>query len=156
MGPPSHEKLLFWGSCKVSFPSHQDGRESGSRKVAWKLLIFIAYFFAVHPLYLLICTDQELGTRLFRSFSALLANCMEAILAMRMAPFFFLYNFDLFHHVNWWETSLMDVLLSYFEKIAHMSVVWADVSLWLCIFETLYVRMFVARANKVEGTMSWC
>ena len=47
-------------------------------------------------------------------------------------------------------------LLSYFEKIAHMSVVWAYVSLWLCNFVTLYVRMFVARANKVEGTMSWC
>ena len=40
-------------------------------------------------------------------------------------------------------------LLSYFEKIAHyvsgMSV---------CIFVALYVQMFVARANKVEGTMS--
>ena len=24
----------------------------------------------------------------------------------------------------------------------------------VCIFVTLYVRMFVARANKVEGTMS--
>ena len=47
-------------------------------------------------------------------------------------------------------------LLSYFEKIAHMSVVWAYVSLWLCISVTLYVRMFVAGANKVEGTMSWC
>ena len=46
------------------------------------------------------------------------------------------------------------LLLSYFEKIAHMSVVSAYVSLWLCIFVTLYVRMFVARANKVEGTMS--
>ena len=38
-------------------------------------------------------------------------------------------------------------LLSYFEKIAHMSVVWAYVS--LC------VRISVAGANKVEGTMSW-
>ena len=47
-------------------------------------------------------------------------------------------------------------LLSYFEKIAHMSVVWAYVSLWLCIFVSLYVQMFVARANKVKGTMSWC
>ena len=47
-------------------------------------------------------------------------------------------------------------LLSYFEKIAHMSVVWAYVSLWLCNLVTLYVRMFVARANKVERTISWC
>ena len=39
------------------------------------------------------------------------------------------------------------LFLSYFEKIAHMSV-RAHVS--------LYVGMFVARANKVEGTMSWC
>ena len=31
----------------------------------------------------------------------------------------------------------------------------AYVSLWLCIFVTLYVRMVVERANKVEGTMSW-
>ena len=47
-------------------------------------------------------------------------------------------------------------LLSYFEKIAHMSVERAYVSLWLCNLVTLYVRMFVARANKVEGTISWC
>ena len=26
----------------------------------------------------------------------------------------------------------------------------------VCIFVALYVQMFVARANKVEGTMSWC
>ena len=26
----------------------------------------------------------------------------------------------------------------------------------VCIFVALYVGMFVARANKVEGTMSWC
>ena len=45
-------------------------------------------------------------------------------------------------------------LLSYFEKIADMSVVKAYVSLWLCGFVALYVGMFVARANKVEGTMS--
>ena len=50
--------------------------------------------------------------------------------------------------------------LSYFEKIAHMSVVWAYVSLQLRIFVNLYVCisvcldvwMFVARANKVKGT----
>ena len=48
----------------------------------------------------------------------------------------------------------LSFLLSYFEKIAHMSVVQAYVSLWLCGFEALYVGMFVARANKVEGTMS--
>ena len=35
-----------------------------------------------------------------------------------------------------------------------MSVVWAYVSLWLCGFVVLYVRVFVAGANKVEGTMS--
>ena len=45
-------------------------------------------------------------------------------------------------------------LLSYFEKIAYMSVERAYVSLWLCNLVTLYVRMFVARANKVEGTIS--
>ena len=56
--------------------------------------------------------------------------------------------------IIWWQLIL-----------AHMSVVWAYVSLWLCIFVTLYplcgfvslyVGMFVARANKVEGTMSSC
>ena len=26
----------------------------------------------------------------------------------------------------------------------------------VCIFVALYLRMFVARANTVEGTMSWC
>ena len=36
-----------------------------------------------------------------------------------------------------------------------MSVLLAYVSLRLCIFVTLYVRMVVARANKVEGTISW-
>ena len=43
------------------------------------------------------------------------------------------------------------------KKIAHMSVVWAymNVSLWLCVFVVLYVRMFILGANKVEGTMSW-
>ena len=51
-------------------------------------------------------------------------------------------------------TSHSDWVLSYFEKIAHMSVVWLYVSLWLCRFVALYVRMFVAGANKVEGTMS--
>ena len=51
-------------------------------------------------------------------------------------------------------TSHSDWLLSYFEKIAHMSVVWLYVSLWLCRFVALYVPMFVAGANKVEGTMS--
>ena len=35
-------------------------------------------------------------------------------------------------------------LLSYFEKIAHMSVVWAYESLWLCIFVTLYLCIFVS------------
>ena len=55
--------------------------------------------------------------------------------------------FELFKYISF---------LSYFEKIAHMSVVWAYVSLWLCIFVALYVGMFVARTNKVEGTMSWC
>ena len=38
-------------------------------------------------------------------------------------------------------------------KIAHMPVVSEYVSLWLwlCGFVTLYVQMFVAGANKVEG-----
>ena len=43
---------------------------------------------------------------------------------------------------------MMSTLLSYFEKIAHMSVVG------VCIFVALYVRMSVVGANKVEGTMS--
>ena len=30
-----------------------------------------------------------------------------------------------------------DALLSYFEKIAHISVVWTYVSLWLCNFVSL-------------------
>ena len=34
-------------------------------------------------------------------------------------------------------------LLSYFEKLAHMSVVWAYVSLWLCVFVALYLCGFV-------------
>ena len=46
------------------------------------------------------------------------------------------------------------LFLSYFEKKVHMSVVWAV--MYLCIFVSLCVRMFVARANKVKGTMSWC
>ena len=46
--------------------------------------------------------------------------------------------------------------LSYFEKKIHMSVVWAYVSLWLCGFVALCVRISVAGANKVEGTMGWC
>ena len=41
-----------------------------------------------------------------------------------------------------------NAFLGYFEKRAHMSVVS------VCIFVSLYVGMFVARANKVEGTMS--
>ena len=46
-------------------------------------------------------------------------------------------------------------VLSYFEKIAHMCMyLCGSVSLWLCIFVSLYVGMFVARANKVEGTTS--
>ena len=40
----------------------------------------------------------------------------------------------------------IECLMSYFEKIAHMSVVWVYLSLWLCIFVALYVGMFVARA----------
>ena len=40
----------------------------------------------------------------------------------------------------------------YFENIAHMSVVWAYMC--LCHFVTLSVRMCVAGANKVEGTIS--
>ena len=55
-----------------------------------------------------------------------------------------------------WQGNNTITFLSYFEKIAPMSVVWAYVSLWLCNLVTLYVEMFVARANKVEGTMSWC
>ena len=39
--------------------------------------------------------------------------------------------------------------LSYFEKICQ----WCE-RMYLCGFVSLYVRMFVARANKVEGTMS--
>ena len=39
--------------------------------------------------------------------------------------------------------SLLSLLLSYFEKK-------------VCIFVALSVRMFVAGANKVEGTIGWC
>ena len=39
-------------------------------------------------------------------------------------------------------------LLSYFEKKTYVS------GLRVCIFVALYVWMFVAGANKVEGTMS--
>ena len=35
------------------------------------------------------------------------------------------------------ELSSCDPLLSYFEKIAHISVVWAYVSLWLCMIGCL-------------------
>ena len=42
-------------------------------------------------------------------------------------------------------------ILSYFEKKADMSVVWAYVSLWLGGLVSLDV---CCRANKVEGTMS--
>ena len=46
-------------------------------------------------------------------------------------------------------------LLKFFDKIAHhMSVVSAYVSLWLCGFVALCVRMCVAGTNKVEDTMS--
>ena len=48
---------------------------------------------------------------------------------------------------------MMGTLLSYFEKIARMSVVEL---MYLRGFVALYVRMSVVGANKVEGTMSWC
>ena len=32
---------------------------------------------------------------------------------------------------------------------------WVE-RMYLCGFVALYVRMFVAGANKVEDTMSWC
>ena len=44
-----------------------------------------------------------------------------------------------------WAEEIYIALLSYFEKIAHMSV---------RVYVFLYIGMFVARANKVEGTMS--
>ena len=43
--------------------------------------------------------------------------------------------------------------LSYFAKIAHMSVVWEYVSSWLRGFVCSDV---CCRANKVVGTMIWC
>ena len=50
------------------------------------------------------------------------------------------------------ETFLSNMsLLSYFwKKCSYVS------GLGVCIFVALYVGMFVAGANKVEGTMSWC
>ena len=45
-------------------------------------------------------------------------------------------------------------LLSYFEKIAHY-VSGMSVCIFVALYlVALYVQMFVARANKVEGTMS--
>ena len=49
------------------------------------------------------------------------------------------------------------ILLSYFEKIAHMSMVWAYlIILFNSIFVALCVQISVVGANKVEGAMSWC
>ena len=65
--------------------------------------------------------------------------------------------FPLFHRpLSLVPPGFLFPFLSYFEKIAHMSVVWAYVSLWLCGFVAVSVRMCVAGANKVEGTISWC
>ena len=47
----------------------------------------------------------------------------------------------------------LHVFLSYFENIAH-NYVSSVRRMFLCGFVSLYVRMFVARANKVDGTMS--
>ena len=44
-------------------------------------------------------------------------------------------------------------LLSYFEKIAHVSVVSAYL---FGGFVAFCIQISVAGANKVEGTMSWC
>ena len=65
--------------------------------------------------------------------------------------------FPLFHRqLSLVPRGFLFPFLSSFEKIAHMSGVWAYVSLWLCGFVALSVRMCVAGANKVEGSMSWC
>ena len=44
----------------------------------------------------------------------------------------------------------------FFQNSSYVSgaSVCISVALWLCGFVALYVGMFVARANKVEGTMS--
>ena len=47
----------------------------------------------------------------------------------------------------------LHVFLSYFEKIAHNYVSGVR-RMYLCGFVSFFVQMFVARANKVEGTMS--
>ena len=44
----------------------------------------------------------------------------------------------------------------FWKNSSYVSGVSVCISLWLCNLVTLYVRMFVARANKVEGTISWC
>ena len=49
-------------------------------------------------------------------------------------------------------------LLSYFEKIAHMSVVWAYVSLWLCMLGCLLqepIRLKVLWVDAWEPMRSW-
>ena len=48
----------------------------------------------------------------------------------------------------------------YFVIISFIELFWKNSSyvtgVSVCIIVALYVRMFVTRANKVEGTMSWC
>ena len=60
---------------------------------------------------------------------------------------------------EWYNYYGLQTFLSYFWKnssyVSGVSVC-IFVVLWLCGFVTLYVGMFVARANKVDGTMSWC
>ena len=49
----------------------------------------------------------------------------------------------------------MSVVWVVWAYATHMTVVvWAYVS--HCCFVALYVQMFVAGANKVERSMSWC
>ena len=54
----------------------------------------------------------------------------------------------------WFNVILGLILFSFVELFWKNSSYVSGVSVY--IFVALYVRMFVARAKKVEGTMRWC
>ena len=87
-------------------------------------------------------------------WSAVTAVCspQSAFYTDRYCKYFLMYQSILKLSIH--NSHISHYCMSYFEKIAHMSVVWAY--MYLCGFASLYVRMFVARANKVEGTLSSC
>ena len=60
----------------------------------------------------------------------------------------------IFSLVNFGDLPSWDVIESPFELFWKNSSYVRGLS--VCIFVALYVRMFVAGANNVQGTMSWC